>query len=186
MNTIEIKELIEKYFEGETTQEEEVGLRDFFLHEKVPPDLAIYADLFRYFSDAGKDEISNPGFEQRFLSQIKEIPVIPLPSKRRQIYYITSIAAGILLLCGLILTFRYDIIKNPRNHGLKNTYSNPSAAYIEAKKALLMVSVNLNNGLDQMQQIQNFQKGIENIEKFSQFYKFQQIVINPDENKLRP
>jgi len=186
MNTTEIKKLIEKYFEGETTQAEEVLIRDFFLNEKVPPDLAIYADLFGYFSDTGKDEISNPDFEQRFLSQINETPVIPLAPERRQIYYITSIAAGILLLYGLIFTFRHDIIKNPGNHQLKDTYTTPSAAYIAAKKALLMVSVNLNTGLDQVQKLQSFQKGMEKIETFSQFYKFQQIIINPDEINSRP
>lgn len=186
MNTTEIKKLIEKYFEGETTGADETKLRDFFRHEKVPPDLAIYTGLFRYFSDAGKDEIPNPGFEQRFLTQIKEIPAIPLAPERRQIYYITSIAAGILLLCGLIFTFRYDIIKNPGNHPLKDTYTNPSAAYIAAKKALLMVSVNLNTGLDQVKKLQPFQKGMEKIESFSQFYKFQQIIINPDEINNRP
>ncbi len=186
MNTTEIKKLIEKYFEGETNQVEETRLRDFFLNEKVPTDLAIYTGLFRYFSDTGKDEIPNPGFEQRFLSQIKEIPAIPLAPERRQIYYITSIAAGILLLCGLIFTFRHDIIKNPGNHLLKDTYTNPAAAYIAAKKALVMVSVNLNTGLDQVHKLQSFQKGMEKIETFSQFYKFQQIIINPDENNNCP
>ena len=186
MNTTEIKKLVEKYFEGETNQVEEARLKDFFLNEKVPPDLAIYTGLFRYFSDAGKDKISNPDFEQRFLSQIKEIPVIPLAPKKSQVYYITSIAAGILLLCGLIFTFRYDIIKNPGNHRLKDTYTDPAAAYIAAKKALLMVSVNLNTGFDEVQKLQSFQKGMEKIKTFSQFYKFQQIIINPDEINDRP
>jgi hypothetical protein len=186
MNTTEIKKLIEKYFEGEANQAEEALLRDFFLHEKVPADLAIYSDLFRYFSDIAKDEISDPDFEQKFLSQIKETPVIPLSPKRRRIYYIASIAAGIFLLCGLIFTFRHDIIKNPGNHRLKDTYTNPADAYFAAKKALLMVSVNLNTGLNEIRKLQSFQKGMEKIETFSQFYKFQQIIINPDEIDNRP
>lgn len=184
MNTSEIKKLIDKYLEGETTRMEEEQLRDFFLHEKVTPDLAIYTGLFRYFSEAGKDEISTPDFEKKFFSQIKEIPVLPLPSNKKQVYYFISMAAGICLLFGLIFTFRNDIIKNPVKHRLKDTYSNPSVAYIEAKKTLLMVSVSLNNGLDQIQKLQNLQKGIENIDKFSQFYKFHTLVLNPGEKNL--
>ena len=186
MNTTEIKELIEKYFDGETTREEESLLQDFFRNEKLPPDLAIYAGLFRYYSISVQDEISNPDFDKEFLSRIDAIPVIPLSPKKKRIYYLTCIAAGILLLIGLIINFRADIFKNPGNKGLKDTYSDPAAAYREAKKTLLLVSLNLNNGVEQVQKFQSFQKGIENIEKFSQFYKFQQIVINPDENKTRP
>lgn len=186
MNTIKIRKLVEKYCEGETTRTEEKQLRDFFLHEQVPPDLADFAGLFRYFSNAGGEEIPIQDFEERFLSQINETPVIRHYSKRKKIYYITSIAAGIIILLGLIFTFRHDIIKNPGNQHLKDTYSNPGTAYIAAQKAIFMVSANLNNGLDQMQKLQNFQKGLKDIEKFSQFYKFQQIVMNPDESKIRP
>jgi hypothetical protein len=186
MNTTTIKDLIEKYFEGETTPAEEARLKEFFCREQVPPDLAMYAGLFGYLSDAGKDGISDPAFEQRFLSKIKETPVISLPLKRRKIYYLTSIAAGILLLFGLVFTFRHDIMKTPGNSRIHDTYSDPATAYIEAKKAILLVSANLNNGLDQVQKLQKFQKGIDDIEKFSKFYKFQQVVINPDENKTRP
>ena len=186
MNTTGIKELIEKYFDGETTKEEEFRLKEFFRHEKVPPDLAIYAGLFRYFSDSGKEEITDPEFERMLLSAINKTPVLPIPPERKKIYYIASMAAVIIILCGLIFTFRSELLKNEGKYKFKDTYSNPAVAYIEAQKAIMMVSANFNNGLDQIQKLQNFQKGVENLEKFSQFYKFQQIVINPDENKTRP
>jgi hypothetical protein len=186
MNITEIKDLLEKYFEGEITLIEEARLKDFFMQDKVPPELATYAGLFRYFSDQQKEEIVNPGFEERFLSQIRDTPVIPLTSGNRRNYYLLSIAAGILLLCGLIFTFRHDIIKNPGSSRLKDTYADPAAAYMEAKRALLLLSANLNTGLDQMNNLNSFQKGVENIEKFSVFYKYQQLNINPDEVKSRP
>lgn len=44
----EIDKLIEKYFDGNTSCEEERALRRFFTHEEVPPRLAIYRPLFVY------------------------------------------------------------------------------------------------------------------------------------------
>jgi hypothetical protein len=186
MNTTGIRELIEKYFEGNTTLDEESLLKDFFRQGKVPPDLAIYADLFIYYSDSAKDEISDPDFEQNFLAEINENRDFSIPVKSRRLYYITGLAATFIILCGLFFTFRYDILKNPGHQRLKDTYSNPEQAYTAAKKALLMVSLNMNTGLDQVQKFNSFQEGIDKVQTFSQFYRFQQIIINPDELNKRP
>ena len=44
-----IKILIEKYFEGLTSLDEEQELRDYFRRESVPQELEMYKPLFRYF-----------------------------------------------------------------------------------------------------------------------------------------
>ena len=186
MNTTEIEKLIEKYFEGQTSLAEENRIREFFNHRQVPPHLASYADLFRYYEAAGKEVISNPDFDRELMSKLTGPRVISLTPQRKKLYYITSIAATILLLCGLIFTFRADIFKNPGNQVLKDTYSDPAMAYTEVKKTLLLVSLNLNTGMEKVQNFQSFQKGIENIEKISQFDKFQPLVINPDGHTRRP
>jgi hypothetical protein len=186
MNTTEIEKLIEKYFDGQTSLAEENRIKEFFSHEQIPPHLASYADLFRYFEETGKEEISNPDFDRELLSKINGSRIIFLNPERKRLYYITSMAAGILLLCGLIFTFRADIFKNPGNQVLRDTYSDPAIAYTQAKKTLLLVSLNFNSGLEKVQDFQTFQKGLENMEKISQFDKFQPIVINPDDHKRRP
>lgn len=44
-----IEELLERYFEGETSAAEEKQIRAFFASGEVPEHLAAYAPLFAYF-----------------------------------------------------------------------------------------------------------------------------------------
>lgn len=56
MNTEKIKELLEKYFEGETSLEEEQLLRDYFQNQEVPDELKSYRDQFAYLDEFGQAE----------------------------------------------------------------------------------------------------------------------------------
>jgi hypothetical protein len=193
MNFKEIEELLEKFYEGDTTPAEELQLRDFFTREELPPHLSTHADLFRYYKEAGKEELPDPEFESRFIATIGETPVIQKNSTRKQFFFLTGIAAAILLLAGLVFTFRNDVFL----HSTKNS-TDREIAYQQTKFALAMLSANFNKGLDQaqnlgnfetglneVQKLQTFQKGIDQLNKFSKFYQYQQIIINPGE-QLRP
>jgi hypothetical protein len=80
-----IDDLLNTYFEGETTAEEERRLRAFFASDDVPQRLAAYKPLFAYF-DA---EIC------------KEQQKAGAPAKRlKLIYWASGIAASILLAIG--------------------------------------------------------------------------------------
>lgn len=48
MNTERIEQLLDKYFDGDTSLEEEKELREFFRQEKIPTHLKSYADQFSY------------------------------------------------------------------------------------------------------------------------------------------
>ena len=61
MNTEKIKELLQKYLEGETTLEEEQSLRNWFRQasekgEELPSELKVHAALFEAMSDYGRQE----------------------------------------------------------------------------------------------------------------------------------
>jgi hypothetical protein len=187
MNFKEIEDLLEKFYEGGTTREEELWLRDFFTREEVPPHLSDHAGLFLYYEEAGKEKLSDPEFENRVLAEIDDTPVIQKYSTRKQFLFLTGIAATILLLGGLIYTFRNDVF-------LRSTKNSKDLeiAYLQTKNALAMVSANFNSGLDQtkklgnfqtglneVQKLQTFQKGIDQMNRFSKFYQYQQIIINP-------
>ena len=189
MNLKEIEALLEKFYEGDTTPAEEQKLRDFFTREAVPPHLAVYANLFRYYEEAGKEELPDPEFESRFLRKIDETPAIAMYTRRRQFFFLTGIAAAILLLAGIFFTFRNDVFLHPSKNSIKT-----EIAYQQAKNALAMFSANFNAGLDQAQKLENFQKGLNEVQKlqafqkgidqmnkFSKFYQYQQIIINPDD-----
>ncbi len=185
MNTREIERLIDKYLEGDTTLAEEKALKDFFSTDDVPPELAQYAEQFRYLAESASEEPADPEFDRKLIEKLNGSPVILLYPKRKKLYYTLSVAAGILLLAGLFFTFRHDIFQDKLNHNLSYT-TDPEVAYTQARKALMLVSVNLNAGLDQARKIGAFQTGVTSMQKISQFNKFQTIIINPEKPKAYP
>lgn len=73
MNTERIEQLLEKYFGGETSLEEEKELHEFFQQNEIPNHLKSYADQFSYMNALGKPKtdidpfakIENSPFEGR-------------------------------------------------------------------------------------------------------------------------
>lgn len=62
MNTEKIKQLIDQFYEGQTSLEEEQQLRTYFQQEEIPEELQSHADYFRY-SEAMSDETASTGFD---------------------------------------------------------------------------------------------------------------------------
>lgn len=86
-----IEELLNKYFEGETTCEEERELRCFFTQEIIPEHLKEYAPLFAFFEKENKQaKIAHTDYTSRKVTL-----------RRRIIYCMSGIAAGVLLLLGI-------------------------------------------------------------------------------------
>jgi len=54
MNTLEIRKLLEKYYEGKSTEEEENMLLEQFLSGDYSPEFAADASIFEYFAHVGK------------------------------------------------------------------------------------------------------------------------------------
>lgn len=97
MNT-DIRKLIDKYFEGETTTGEDEVLRDFFANEDVPHDLKILAPLFNFMNDESS--------ALRVLREVKDEEKNRAKRKsllQKNIRYITSIAAVMLIAIVLVI-----------------------------------------------------------------------------------
>lgn len=94
-----IEELIERYFEGETSAEEEKQLRSFFAAGHVPEHLSAYIPLFAYFDE----EIRNK--EEAKKNQRSTASILLLrkeKSVRRTLLYVLSgVAASLLFLLAL-------------------------------------------------------------------------------------
>ncbi|MEI7724288.1 MAG: hypothetical protein WCK09_04240 [Bacteroidota bacterium] len=182
MTTNEIEVLLERFFEGNTSLREEKVLRDFFNGQSVPDHLKLYQPLFTYFKEEVLEDIQDHDFEQKLTSLITELPfdapvVRKLPA-RRSFMFISSIAAGILLLIGLFFTIKNDVFKGKLT---QTEQSAPEIAYAEASEALMMVSGNLNQGLKHVERLKMVDKAMNNMQRFNKFYQVQSIIINPDE-----
>lgn len=93
---IDIEALLNKYFEGETTCEEERRLRRFFTEGLIPKHLQMYRPMFAYFEAERKEHV-----------QASATTVRPERRKRTFSYYMTyglGVAAATLLL---VLSIRH-------------------------------------------------------------------------------
>ena len=72
MDYIYINQLLERYWQGETTLEEEQILRSFFSQLCVPEELAKYRPLFVYEQTEPKADRLGDDFDERLLAMIDE------------------------------------------------------------------------------------------------------------------
>ena len=100
-----IEELLELYFEGQTSAEEEATLRRFFTSADVPDNLAMYKPLFAYF----ENEIST----LKTTSKTPEITLEIQPesgnkpaqqTSRKFVMWLSSAAACAAILVGVFFT----------------------------------------------------------------------------------
>jgi hypothetical protein len=182
MNTSVIETLLEKFYEGDTSLQEEKELREFFMQPDVPAHLMHHKQLFDFFEGEGRQEITGRDFDRKLSARLSvepaETKIVPIYSARQRFMYFTGIAASFLILAGLLFIFQRDVFK----HAALNRVSlNTEIAYSDASNALLMVSGNLNHGLEQVERLQMVDKAMTNMELFNKFYQYQTIIINPDE-----
>lgn len=151
MNIKEISDLLEKYYKGETSPEEEILLRDYFSTGQIPPEFESEQEIFNFYSRMEEVPAPSSDFEERILSAIDESDrarsgVV----KKRMLYTFLSSAAAILLLMG-----SYFLII--RKSEPADTYSDPAIAYAETLKLLYNVSESLNNGLNSLEPVRKIE-----------------------------
>lgn len=98
-----IDQLLERYWSGETTLEEEQILRSFFSQPDVPAEMAKYRSLFLYEQTEPKTDVLGDDFDERILSMIDEQPavrarVVTLRQRLVPLFKAAAIVAIILTL----------------------------------------------------------------------------------------
>ncbi|MCF8246577.1 MAG: hypothetical protein K9J37_17130 [Saprospiraceae bacterium] len=143
-----MKALIEKYFEGETSLEEEARLRDYFNSgEGVAEDLREFQPLFQHFSterDRGlSDDFDEALFQKMDLPDTK---VVRMNTRPRHLLRIAAVGA---VLVGAM----FFLQKNNSTHAQqasidwsKYEIKDEKIAYEETVKALKLLSNKLNKG----------------------------------------
>ena len=91
-----IDSLINKYFEGATTSEEERYLRRFFAEEPIPDHLKVYRPLFAYFEQEIEQNKNN-----------KPTTLSVRKTKKHGWYVASGIAAGLLLAITVAGMYKY-------------------------------------------------------------------------------
>lgn len=141
MESVRIEQLIDKYFEGQTSIAEERELKAYFSSSDVAQHLEQYRDVFGYFIQAKEHQFTQS---------------LPLqPRKQFNVLWL-SIAASIVLVFGVV-TFRILGNDSVQPAGELGTYDNPELAMAETQKALDLVSEKLNVGIESVSYINEYE-----------------------------
>jgi hypothetical protein len=139
-----IEDILEKYFQGETTIAEEKELKDYFSSPNVAQHLEQYKPMFGYFSQVKEQKSTQP---------------IPLKTKKRNVAWL-SIAASVVVLLG-VGTYYYVSEKNAAPVVAQSelgTYDDPEEALAATQKALALLSSNVNVGIESVQYIKEYEQ----------------------------
>lgn len=136
-----IKEILDRYWEGETSLKEEQLLKTYFNSNKVAKELESFRPLFVYYKEQ-KSKTTTQSFEE-----LKNKPIV-----YRLIPTWLTVAATVLVL--LTAGLFYHLNQNASTPSVlavdqtaKDTYEDPEVAYKEAKAALFLISKGLNKGM---------------------------------------
>ena len=142
-----IEQLLERYWEGETTLQEEAILRTFFSQPdslEIPESLRKYRALF--VCETQKEEPLGEDFDARILEQIGEAPVAKTFSLKDRLMPLFKAAAivAIILTLGNAAQAPWDIWEDPRS------------AYVKAQQELadtvnVLTTIQAENVLDTIQ-----------------------------------
>jgi hypothetical protein len=141
MELDKIEQLLENYFEGNTSSAEEKQLKNYFASEDVAPHLEEYRAVFGYFSEAKKEQFTAE---------------IPLTKKKKNYIAWLSVAASVMVMFGVGF-YVYNNSFTSSNEDL-GTFDNPELAFKETQKALDLISTHVNTGIESMHYINEFEQ----------------------------
>lgn len=200
MKITEINNLLEDFYEGKTTLEQEKELLSFFNSDQLPEELkdeqSMFLSCFQLENisvpeglkdklellidtEALNESSSNNIFQDEPVMRVLSPETAPPKSRTKIIqsswFRYATIAASIVL----IFTISFYSYKSNMTVKLADTYTNPTDAYLETQRALTLVAQNLNTGFVQLEEAQ------ENIGKASNILNQQLKKINKNDNSKK-
>lgn len=165
MDSNRLNELLSKYWNCETSLEEEQQLREYFKGGNIPEEWKDTAALFRYFEENKKKSLNDISFDRAVMEKIHA------PSKKgkavRMFYNSMRIAAGVAVVMVATWFIRNEVRKSTPQE-VVDTYDDPKLAFEETKKALMMISKSFGTAEEQAKKINMFNEAQEEIQKKKQ------------------
>jgi hypothetical protein len=179
MKTSKIEKLLQNYFNGESTTEEEKVLEKYFRSAVVDEKFMEYTEFFCGLSELSNSS-SNSNIEEEVMDFILE------NENREKVKYrwlwqtVTGIAASVIIVLGGFLFYQQQ--QKP----FEDTFKNPEEAYAYARQTLQFVSVKYNKGISGLAEFNKLQKATKPIKKgiapVNEFYKsIEKLEMKEDE-----
>ncbi|HDR52269.1 MAG TPA: hypothetical protein ENN90_11720 [Mariniphaga anaerophila] len=151
METKEVKYLLQRYFNGESTLAEERQLEKYFQTGKVADELKEYAGFFGGISELSQNE-RDAQLEEEIMDFILETESKEKTKYRRLWQTVTGIAATVIIVIGGLLFYQQG------DQQFDDTFDNPEEAYAYAEQTLGYISAKYNKGMTGMASLSNFGK----------------------------
>lgn len=149
-----IEQLLERYWQCQTSLEEEAILRSFFSQEYIPARLRPYKSLFACERQMGEIRLGDD-FDAKVLAQMEDEPVKARPiTLSRRLMPLYKAAASIAILLTLGTAAQTSLGGAPaatddyNYSNYEDTYNDPEVAYDQVSDALKQVSACLSNFQD--------------------------------------
>ncbi len=158
MEAQEILRLLQRYFDGETTEAEEQQLYAYFQSGEVAEELAEYAEFFGGISELVR-KADDPTIEDDVMDYILENEHRDKTKYLTMWKTVTGIAAAVIIALGGFLFYQ------EQQKPFDDTFKNPEEAYAYAAKTLQFVGSKYNEGLAHLAEFDKLRKGSEPVKK---------------------
>lgn len=163
MELTNIRELVEKYWNGDTSLEEEELLRQYMNRDDVPADLKKEAALFRYYQTQTRFRNLDAQFDQRLTRQIQRKEAPQWWTRYRSVIRVAA-AVAVIVVAGVLLKEEWsDTAPTAAVELVEDTYEDPRLAYEQTKEALLLLSTYMNEGTQHMEKLESFSEAQETV-----------------------
>jgi hypothetical protein len=158
MTTKEIKQLLQIYFNGESSLEDERRLEVYFQSGKVAEELAEYAEFF-----GGISELTSAVDDSTIEEDVMDF-ILENEHKEKTKYLgmwkmVTGIAASIIIVLGGVLFYQQ------KQQPYDDTFENPEQAYAYAQQTLQFVSGKYSKGFAEFSNFEKLQKANKPLKK---------------------
>ena len=162
MSSQRIEKILVKYFEGETSLAEERTLREFFHQEEIPAHLIELKEQFELYDEESDEELPED-FDEILFGKIEQRERSQKASRRTYIYYISGVAATIMILITLFVRFDPFTSNTPYND------REAEIAFEEASRILYFVSDKFNQGASPLTKVARFDEAVGNLSSVKKF-----------------
>lgn len=159
-------ELLEKYWDAETSLEDEKQLKELIKAEQDSEELEEVKALFDHFEYESDIEL-DASFDESVLEMISEEKETKVISLQGYFKRYASIAAAVVV----IFVSGYLVMEQQNQYTSEDTFDTPEEAYAELKKQLLMVSNYMNKGNETINELASLGKagtGLQDFAKLSE------------------
>lgn len=171
MDLKKIRVLLEKFYNGDSTLEEEKYLKKYFSNKTIDHDFIADKDIFLYQIQENEENRNIPDMSDEIWNNLNNQSSDKTKTSNKIVYFYLRIAASILVIISSFFLIKNQIFDKSNEINIADTYDNPELAYKQAKETLLYVSAMLNSGAEHLEPIKQITKGTQPLNSLSTFNK---------------